>query len=215
MAERELCVLCEKRPSRRSCPGVHGEICALCCGVEREQTIDCPLDCTYLREARRHERTLPRDPATLPSPDVNLSDSFLQEKHGLMILMGQILLGASLGTPGAVDSDVREALDALARTWKTAQSGLIYTTRPANLIAAQIQERFEGDLQRVREQLARETGLHTIRDADVLGSVVFWQRLAWQTDNGRRKGRAFIERLLELGEPPSRTPQGSTSPIRA
>jgi len=50
------CAICQTRRPRRFCPGVRGEICSLCCGAEREVTVDCPLDCEFLREARRHEK---------------------------------------------------------------------------------------------------------------------------------------------------------------
>jgi hypothetical protein len=201
MAERELCVLCEKRPPRRQCPGVHGDICPVCCGTEREQTIDCPFECEYLRDARRRERVPPPDPATLPCPEIDVTDAFLQEHRPLMVATGRMLLAASLQTPGAVDFDVRDALDALVRTLKTADSGLVYTTRPANVIAAQIQDRFQAELQRFREELARRTGSHSVRDRDVLGILVFWRRMQWRHNNGRRKGRAFIESLFSLITP--------------
>ena len=42
-----------RRP-KRFCPGVRGDICTICCGTEREITVDCPLDCVYLREAHQH-----------------------------------------------------------------------------------------------------------------------------------------------------------------
>src|ERR1035441_6424798 len=57
------CSICQTRRSRRFCPGVRGEICSLCCGEEREVTVDCPLDCEFLREGRRHEKAPARNPA--------------------------------------------------------------------------------------------------------------------------------------------------------
>ena len=54
------CAICETRRPRRYCPGVRGEICAICCGTAREVTVDCPLDCPYLRgspQAREAART--------------------------------------------------------------------------------------------------------------------------------------------------------------
>lgn len=200
MPERDPCVLCETRPPRRRCPGVNGEICAVCCATEREQTINCPLDCEYLRESRRHEKLPELDPKTMPAQEIPLSDSFVHEKEPLIIATGRILLAASLQTPGAVDSDVRDALEALVRTFKTAESGLIYTTRPSNMVAAQIQERFSAELEVLRQQVAQRTGLHSIRDADILAVLVFWLRMLWRNENGKPKGRAFIGSLLEFGE---------------
>ena len=37
--------------------------------------------------------------------------------------------------------------------------------------------------------------MHTVRDADVLGVLVFLQRLEMRYNNGRRRGRAFRDFL--------------------
>ncbi len=47
------CPICEKRKAARFCPAKGEKICAVCCGTEREVTIDCPSDCAYLLAAHR------------------------------------------------------------------------------------------------------------------------------------------------------------------
>jgi hypothetical protein len=120
----------------------------------------------------------------------------------LTIVLGRLLLVAAVETPGAVDLDLRDALEALVTTYKTADSGLIYESRPANAIAAQAADRFTHDLQQFREDVAKRSASHSIRDKDILGVLVFWQRMEYQRSNGRRKGRAFIESLYALLPPP-------------
>lgn len=200
--QRVQCHLCESRPPRRACPALGRSICAVCCGQQREESIECPFDCPHLREARLHEKPPARDPATLPNVDVEVTESFLREKEALVVLAGRVLAVASLQTAGAVDADLRDALDALARTYRTASSGLIYESRPANRIADAIVERFQKEMADFRERVAQNSGVHSIRDQDVLGSLVFWQRMEWRNNNGRRKGRAFIESLAGLLPPP-------------
>lgn len=195
------CQLCEARPPRRSCPALGRDICAPCCGQEREESIDCPLDCEYLREARRHERPPGPDPATLPNRDIEVTEEFLDAQQALMVVTGRLLLAAAMETRGAVDLDLREALDSLTRTYRTASSGLVYESRPANMIAAAIAGRFQEEVGQFREQIARESGVHSVRDQDLLGVLVFWQRMEWRRNNGRRKGRAFIESLFTLLPP--------------
>src|SRR6266699_4156288 len=55
--------ICEKRKAARFCPAKGEKICAVCCGTQREVTIDCPSDCSYLVAAHRyedgHQRSLP------------------------------------------------------------------------------------------------------------------------------------------------------------
>ncbi len=165
-------------------------------------SIDCPLDCEFLRDAREHEKSPEVDPKTFPNPEIEITDEFLQAQQPLAIVTGRLLLVAAMETPGTVDLDMRDALDGLTRTYKTAESGLVYETRPANGIAAAVADRFQQEVAQFREQVAQQTGTHSVRDKDLLGVLVFWQRMEWQHNNGRRKGRAFIESLFSLLPPP-------------
>ncbi len=189
-----VCAICETRRPRRSCPGVRGEICSLCCGAEREVTVNCPLDCEYLQDARKHDR-LPELPEDFPNKDIRITDQFLRDKEPLLMAAARALLEASLRTPGAVDFDVREALDSLIRTYRTLESGLYYETRPANPIAGNIHHLVQQRLNEVRRRLHERLGVAFVRDADVLGILVFLQRLELQQNNGRRRGRAFLDSL--------------------
>src|SRR6266850_7894831 len=138
-----LCKICEIRRAKRSCPAVHGEICSLCCGQEREMTLDCPLDCEYLRLARQHERAIPVKPDEFPIQDIRVTETFLRDHEPLLVAVGRAVMHAGLGTPGAVDWDVREALAALIRTQRTLESGLYYETRPENTVAAELCRRIQ------------------------------------------------------------------------
>jgi hypothetical protein len=190
---------------------VRGDICAPCCGTEREVTVDCPLTCEYLIEARRHEKLRQFSSDDFPNQDIRVTESFLRQNAALLNFCGQSVLRAALDTRDAVDQDVREALDALVRTYRTMQSGLVYETRPSNPYAAAIQQRFSAALADFRERLAQQQGVHTIRDTDVLGILVFLERLSMQYDIGRRRGRAFLHYLLDnlgVGEPQAESTQG-------
>lgn len=205
------CELCETRRARRACPGIRGQICAVCCGTEREVSVNCPLDCEYLQEARRHERSPEPDPAKLPSSDITLSEEFLQRNGRLVGFMAATLVEAALQVPGVVDSDVREALDSLVRTYRTLESGLYYETLPTNPLAGVVHQHMRRRLQEVGQAIRQTSGVTAFRDVDVLGSLVFLQRMGYLHDNGRRRGRAFIDFLRAhapqqnaSGEPASR-----------
>jgi hypothetical protein len=188
------CKICETRKPRRYCPGVSGEICSLCCGNEREVTISCPLDCPYLIEARRHEKPRALNPDEVPNQDVQVTEQFLHEHEPLLIYLGSRLVEASLIAAGAVDSDVREALESLIRTYRTLQSGLYYETRPANLIAAGIHQRMQEAVEGLRKELAEKRAT-PIRDAEILGTLVFLERVELHQNNGRPRSRAFLDYL--------------------
>lgn len=191
-----LCAICHIRRPRRYCPGVQGDICSICCGKEREVTVHCPFDCKYLIESREHDAPPLMSEKELPYRDVRITEAFLAENETLLVLVGRCLVIAALDTHDAVDSDVREALDAVIRTYQTRESGLYYETRPDNPIAAAIAGRMQDELRKAREALRERAGIDTIRDGDILKMFIFLDRLAVQHDNKRRLGRAFIHFLL-------------------
>lgn len=204
------CRICETRKPRRYCPGVRADICSPCCGAEREMTVDCPLDCEYLREARLHEKPPEVDAAAYPNKDVRLTEEFLRDHEQLLVYTGAKLMEAALETGGAVDSDVREALESLIRTYRTLETGLLYETRPSNPVAGNIHYRLQEAIQELRKKLS-EQGATGIRDAEVLGILVFLQRIEIHNNNGRKRGRAFIDYIREHFAPvqPADQPQPS------
>jgi hypothetical protein len=157
-------------------------------------TVNCPLDCQYLMEARQHEKPPAANPEQVPNQDVRISEEFLREHEPLLIFLGAKLLEASLETAGAVDSDVQEAIESLIRTYRTLESGLYYETRPNNLLAASIHQKIQDSVQELRKELT-EKGSTPIRDAEIMGILVFLERVGLHQRNGRPKGRAFIDYL--------------------
>jgi len=196
------CKICNKRRAKRFCPGVSGDICAVCCGTERENTVDCPLSCEHLQAARRHETPAPVDGENFPNKDIRLTEDFVREHEHVMMWLS-LALARAIEKERAVDFDAREALDALIRTYRTRESGLIYETRPQNPYAAAIQDELRKSIEELHKRIADEQGMQTLRDADVLGSLVFLQRLELSHNNGRRRGRAFFDFLRGYFPAPS------------
>jgi hypothetical protein len=196
------CAICQVRKPRRFCPGVGGDICSICCGSEREKTVTCPLDCPYLQEAHRHERFPPANPDEFPNRDIKVSDDLLQSNEALLVFTGRKLMTSALETPGAVDYDVRDALESLIRTYRSLQSGIYYETRPDNSLARAIYDQLQASLDEFRKAETRERGLSKTRDSDVLGILAFLQRLELDRNNGRPRGRAFLDFLRSYLVPP-------------
>jgi hypothetical protein len=188
------CKLCEKKRARRYCPGLGGEICPICCGAERENTIDCPQTCEYLQAARLREHPVPPAEEDLPNQDIRVTEDFLRQHDGQVAWLSGALVRA-METERAVDADAREALDALIRTYRTRESGLIYETRPANPYAARLQDALKDSVEELRKAAVEGSGMHSLRDADILGVLVFLERVELQYANGRRRGRAFYDFL--------------------
>ncbi len=157
--------------------------------------MDCPLDCEYLQEAHKHERIEPQNPDEFPNKDIRVSEQFLLENERSLSFLARALLNAALETPGAVDFDIREALESLVRTLRTRQSGLYYDSRPTNPVAAAIYELLTQAGEEYRKQEQQSLGMVKTRDADLLGIFAFLQRLELDRNNGRRRGRAFVDFL--------------------
>ncbi len=141
-----------------------------------------------------HERPAPLTEKDIPNLDIPLKESFVQDhEHEVMAL--SLALTRAMDQERAVDLDAREAIDSLVQTYRTLQSGLIYETRPQNPYAAGIQERLVKAIEELRKTIAEEAGMEMMRDADVLATLVFLQRLEIQHNNRRPRGRAFFDFL--------------------
>jgi hypothetical protein len=186
------CKICNKRRARRACPGVGGDICPQCCGTERENTVDCPSECEHLQASRLHEQLAPVPSAEIPNQDVRVTEDFIRQ-HEQLITWLTLALATAMEKERAVDFDAREALAALIRTYRTLESGLIYETKPQNPYAAGIQEALGKSIDELRQETTKQTGMHSLRDAEILGALVFLQRLELQHNNARRRGRAFFD----------------------
>jgi hypothetical protein len=189
------CAICHIRKPRRFCPGVRGDICTICCGKEREVTVDCPLDCEFLLEARKHEHTKPAEGQAVPSADIAVTEEFLEEHADLLANVARAVARAAFETPGAVDRDTRQALDALVQTYRTMQSGVYYQTRPDNMLAAGILDATLRGIDEIHKLEQEQFQATRSRDGDVLRVLIFLQRLGWVEDNGRPRGRAFLDML--------------------
>lgn len=191
------CSICEGRKAKRFCPALRSEICPQCCGKEREETIDCPLECSYLMESREHEKTAGIHPDEFPYKEIRITESFLRDREELLNAVGQFVVEAAFQTHGAADQDAREALDALVRTYKSLESGVYYQTMPQSPIGQAIVMQVEELLQRFRAEETRRTGMTRTRDADVFGILVFLLRMALDENNGRKRGRRFLHSLVQ------------------
>ena len=204
-----VCPLCEKRKAKRDCPAKGTKICSICCGSEREVTIDCPFECRYLQESRLHEYKGNLDPKDFPSKEIRIDQSFLRDHAELLNVCGRSLLEGASHTPGVVDRDTHEALDALVRTYKTLGSGLYYESRPASSLAQRVVDQVQEKVREFREQQTRQTGMTQTRDDDVLRILVFLQRMALDRDNARARGKAFLDFLRVHFPDPEQASQGS------
>jgi hypothetical protein len=192
------CPVCKTRKEKRFCPALHDRICAVCCGTEREVSLDCPSECVYLRQAREHEK--PRELAELKAaelfPQVEIRQNFLVEREPLLIGLSYALARPARDDRTLRDADAIVALTALAKAHVTlASSGLITQTQatgPAQAMVTEIQRM----LAEYRATEEKHLGYSGLRDAEVLEALVFLVRMAHARTSGRPRSRAFLDFLL-------------------
>jgi hypothetical protein len=193
------CTICETRKEKRFCPALHGRICPQCCGEQREVTIDCPIDCAYLQQAREHEK--PRsadqiDPAAL-FLKIEVPDQFLYEREHLLLGLTFALAKAVRADRNLNDRDLLAALSALsARYERLVNSGLHYEEAMPSVAQQHAAAEVETMLKEYRETEQKHMGYSTVRDSDVLKALVFLVRLGYGRTSGRPKARSFAEFLV-------------------
>jgi hypothetical protein len=193
------CAICEVRKEKRFCPALHGRICPQCCGEQREVTLDCPSDCSYLQQARQHDKPRSRDqidPEAL-FLKVEVPDQFLYEREHLLMGLTFALAKAVRADRSLNDGDLIAALSALTTSYqRLVNSGLHYEqaipSAPQQRVAAEV----ETMLKEYREAEQKHMGYSTVRDSDVLKALVFLVRLGYGRTSGRPKARAFVEFLV-------------------
>jgi hypothetical protein len=188
------CPICEKRPPKRFCPAKGEKICAVCCGREREVTIDCPQDCSYLITADRyeaeHRQPLSRD--ELPYPKIEFQVEFIYERWPVVSGLAATILSFQAQNKDLHDAAALAALEALAEAYRTLGTGIYYERPPDLPVAHALYGAIAEFLQKVAKEQAERGGIPSLRESDILNLLVFLLRVGKQETNGRTRSRAFL-----------------------
>ncbi len=201
------CPICGKRKTTRYCPAKGEQICSLCCGTEREVTISCPADCSYLIAAHRYEDEHKRAmPADAPFIEERLPQDILHSQQQLMSLLAiQIAKFAGVEST-ATDPDALAAIAALAATYKTLQSGLLYENIPDIPVQRDLYLALRKFLDEIKREAAEKGNSGAVKDSSVFHVAVFLYRMGTLRSNGRPRSRRFIE-FLRAQFPQAEQPQ--------
>lgn len=177
---------------------MHGRICPQCCGEQREVTLDCPIDCPYLQQAREHEK--PRSPEQIDPAglflQVSVSDQFMYEKEHLLMGLTYALSKAARADRSLHDQDLIATLAMLANSYeRRINSGLHYEQPLTSDSQRTAANEVETMIKEYREAEQKHVGYSTLKDSEVLKALVFLLRLAHGRTSGRPKSRAFVEFL--------------------
>jgi hypothetical protein len=189
-----FCPICQKRKPGRFCPAKAEKICAVCCGTEREVTIDCPADCGYLTAAHRYEDQHPRAlPPDTPLLDVRIVSDVVHANGQLLSAVAFTIAKFCAQQPRASDPDVLASLQALAETYKTLSSGIIYEQRPTIPLQGELYDALSAFFADTRQKVAQSSG--RFKDSEIFQLLVFLFRMGLLRANGRPRSRRFIEFL--------------------
>jgi hypothetical protein len=190
------CAICEKRKAERFCPAKDEKICAVCCGTEREVSIDCPVDCSYLVSAHRyedqHQRSLPAD---TPLLDVKVSQDVIYTHQDVLSGLAFTAAKFSATHTDTTDPDILAALQALAETYKTLSSGILYEKPPDATLPRELYAALAAFLNESKQQPTERPGAPPIKDSEVFTLLVFLFRMGLLRTNGRPRARRYIEFL--------------------
>ena len=188
------CPICNKRKAKRLCPARAESICSICCGTEREASIDCPSDCVWLVASRKYDMTrLEVDWAKVPFAEVKFDRSFAETHGALLVEIDHAVCEFAADHREVVDTDVLVALQTLAETYRTQTSGIIYEKPLDYLPQRALYDYLKASIAEFRKEDTQRAGMTTIRDSDVRDALIFLTQLCAVHANGRPKGRAYLD----------------------
>jgi hypothetical protein len=201
------CPICRKRKAKRFCPARAETICSVCCGTEREVTIDCPSDCSHLVASREHDyQRRDVDRSKLPFPDTKITAPFLAAHEDLLLDLSYAICLYARDNTALVDSDVIAALQSLAEAYRTLASGIVYENPPAHGIQRGLYAALKSWLEEHRRQERGEvlvTSARNVRNGETRDALVFLTQLGVVKSNGRPKSRAYLDFLRTQFRPES------------
>jgi hypothetical protein len=204
------CPICQKRPPKRFCPALGERICPICCGKEREVTLDCPLDCSYLIAAHRYEaeHRQPISPDQFPYREIEFPVEYVYEHWPVITTLAAAILQFHLQHKDLNDHSAYSAIESLAETYRTLGTGILYEKPPVEPVAHTLYTQLAESVQNLRKEVERAGLASALKDADIFKLLVFLLRICKQETNGRPRSRAFLEFLrTRFPLPPAAVPK--------
>jgi hypothetical protein len=195
--DKKICPICKKRRAERYCPALGEKICAIDCGTEREVTIDCPSDCSYLIAAHRWEQSHPKPLAEgdVPFPDVSFPSDLIHTQQNALSELGYTVARYAAEQRSLTDSDVFAAVQSLAETRRTLLSGIYYEKPPEIPVAAGLYAALAKFIEDEKKHTAEHPEFPPLKDTEIFHLLVFFARFGRLRSNGRPRTRAFLEFL--------------------
>jgi hypothetical protein len=206
-----ICPICEKRKAKRFCPAKSQSICSVCCGTEREVTIDCPSDCPHLVASRPYDyERQDTDWSKVPFADVKIPLSFMEDHTPLLMALNYAICEFARANRALVDDDAVAVLKNLAESYRTLSSGLYYEKPPDYALQRGLYEALKQSIQNFHEAESKAPQLTSTRDSEIRDALIFLAQVGAMRANGRPKGRAYLD-LLRAQLPPDAFPKQTSN----
>ena len=199
LEDRLVCPICQKRKAKRFCPAKGENICSVCCGTEREVTIACPSDCPHLVASRaydwqRRQQADSVDWSQGPFPETRLDRDWITTHAELVSALSYAICLFARDHRPLVDSDVIAVLKSLAETYRTLSTGIYYEKLPDYRLQTELYQALQTALTDFKKKQAQAM-MSSVRDSEVRDVLMSMAQLGYVRQNGRPKGRAFLDML--------------------
>ena len=182
----------------------------MCCGTKRITEIDCPKDCAYLQSANAHppaivQRQQQRDLRFL----LPVFRGLTERQHEILFLLQTFLVAGNHNVQSISDSDIEEAARALAKTYETADRGIVYEHSATGVNAQRLALELKSMLQSKQSE-----GLQ-LSDRDLAAAFRRLEIAAKDAENAvtdDQNDRAYLELLKRILKESSNTGNSSEGP---
>lgn len=159
-------------------------------------TIDCPSDCPYLLESRKHDlgrREI--DWASVPFSSTRIPSSFVARHEPLILALGYAICLNARDNPAVTDSDAIAGLQSLAEGYQTLSSGIYYEKPPDYAVQRGLYDALKAAIENYRQTRDQSAGIVTVRDSEIRDALIFLAQLGATHTNGRPRSRAYLDLL--------------------
>jgi hypothetical protein len=140
------------------------------------------------------------DWSKVPFADVRIPLEFAQSHTPLLMALLSSIWEYAREHRQVVDTDAIAALQALAETYRTLSSGLYYEKPPDYLYQRELYDVLKAALEEFKQAETQRHGLATTRNSEIRDALTFLTQLGAIHENGRPKGRAFLDLIrTQLG----------------
>jgi hypothetical protein len=147
------------------------------------------------------------DWSKMPFADVRIPFEFAQSHSMLLLALVSSIWEYAREHRQVVDSDAIAALQALAETYRTLSSGLYFERPPNYLYRRELYHELKAALGEFKEAETQRLGLAATRDSEIRDALTFLTQLGATRENGRPKGRAFLDLIrAQVGSEASAKP---------